>query len=201
MIGKGKNREAQSMLENIVSKDPGAAAAHEMLGDILGKRQDWDGALKHYAAMRELWPQRASSHYKYGGALGMKARASNKFKALGMIGDIRSSFEKAIALDPKHLEARWALIEVNLQLPAIAGGSTAKAKQYASELMALSPVDGYLAFGRISDHQDNVASAEKNYKLAWEKYNSRTGARKLANLYKRTNKPQKARAVLEAIGE
>jgi hypothetical protein len=32
--------------------------------------------------------------YKYGGALGMKALEVNKFKALGMIGEIKESFEK-----------------------------------------------------------------------------------------------------------
>jgi hypothetical protein len=35
----------------------------------------------------------------------MKAKDSNKFKALGMIDEVKSSFEKAISLNPKH---RWA---------------------------------------------------------------------------------------------
>ena len=40
----------------------------------------------------------------------MKAKECNKFKALGMIGEVKDSFEKAIELNPKHIEARWALI-------------------------------------------------------------------------------------------
>jgi hypothetical protein len=40
----------------------------------------------------------------------MKAKDSNKFKALGMIDEVKSSFEKAISLNPKHIESRWALI-------------------------------------------------------------------------------------------
>jgi hypothetical protein len=32
--------------------------------------------------------------HKYGGALGMKALEVNKFKALGMIDEIKESFEK-----------------------------------------------------------------------------------------------------------
>ena len=201
LLERGKTPEAEQLLRALVNSDPGHASAHEMLGDICGRRKNWDCALEHYGALRKLWPNKAVSHYKYGGALGMKAKNSNKFRALGMIGDVRSSFERAIALDPKHLEARWALLELNLQLPAIAGGSTKKANQYASELAFLSPVDGCLAHGRIADHLGNVASAEKNYKLAWEKYNSKTGARKLAALYRRIDKPQKARAVLAAIGD
>jgi hypothetical protein len=38
----------------------------------------------------------------------MKAKDSNKFKALGMIDEVKSSFEKAISLNPKHIESRWA---------------------------------------------------------------------------------------------
>jgi hypothetical protein len=49
----------------------------------------------------------------------MKAKDSNKFKALGMIDEVKSSFEKAISLNPKHIESRWALIELYIQLPGI----------------------------------------------------------------------------------
>ncbi|MNG36378.1 hypothetical protein D3C84_1233890 [compost metagenome] len=60
----------------------------------------------------------------------MKALEVNKFKALGMIDEVRTNFEKAIQLNPKHIEARWALIELNLQLPGILGGSEKKAIHY-----------------------------------------------------------------------
>jgi hypothetical protein len=41
-------------------------------------------------------------------ALGMKALTVNKFKALGMIDEIKGSFERAIELvDSRHIEARW----------------------------------------------------------------------------------------------
>jgi hypothetical protein len=47
----------------------------------------------------------------------------NKFKALGMIGEIKESFEK-IKLNPAHIDARWALIELYIKLPGIVGGET-----------------------------------------------------------------------------
>jgi hypothetical protein len=56
---------------------------------------------------KQLKPSEADYHFKYGG---MKAKDSNKFKALGMIDEVKSSFEKAISLNPKHIESRWVLI-------------------------------------------------------------------------------------------
>ena len=127
--------------------------------------------------------------------MGMLAKESNKFKALGMIGDVRKSFEKAIELNPKHIDARWALIELYLQLPGIVGGSESKANRYANELLNISPVDGYLAKGRIAEYFDRFPTAEKYYKLAVEIGGSRTSYQKLADLYKnKMNKPEKARA-------
>jgi hypothetical protein len=46
----------------------------------------------------------------------MKALEVNKFKALGMIGEIKESFEKTIKLNPAHIDARWALIELYIKL-------------------------------------------------------------------------------------
>ena len=84
----------------------------------------------------------------------MKAKDCNRFTAFGMIGDVRSSFEKALALNPKHLEARWALIEMYLHLPAIVGGSEKKATRFSNELAKLSPIDGYLSKGHIAEYYD-----------------------------------------------
>src|SRR4029079_7315517 len=117
----------------------------EYLGDIAGYDKLWDKSINYYKKLKTLKPKEANYYYKYGGALGMKTSEVNKFKALGMIGEVRSSFEKTIALNPKHIEARWALIELNLQLPGIVGGSETKAIKYSSELRELSPVDGYLS--------------------------------------------------------
>jgi hypothetical protein len=78
----------------------------------------------------------------------MKAKDSNKFKALGMIDEVKSSFEKAISLNPHR--TCWALIELYIQLPGIVGKES-KAIKYSNELLRLSPVDGYLSRGHIDE--------------------------------------------------
>lgn len=65
----------------------------------------------------------------------MNAKTVNKFKALGMIDEIEFAFIKATQLDNKHIDSRWALVMLYLELPAIIGGSEKKAQKYANELL------------------------------------------------------------------
>jgi len=199
---QGKYDLAKPILEEVVKENPTHLNALEYLGDIEGTNKSWDKAILYYHKLTKLKPTEANYHYKYGGCLGMKAKESNKFKALGMIDDIKASFEKAIKLDPNHLEARWALIELYLQLPGIVGGSERKAQKYANELLKLSPVDGYLAKGKIAEYFDRYKEAEQNYKLAIAIGGSKTTYQKLVNLYKnKMNQPEKAKLVLETFKE
>jgi tetratricopeptide (TPR) repeat protein len=187
---------AEPVFERYLTAHPSHLKALEYLGDINGHQQDWPAAVSYYEKLKTAAPLQADYHYKYGGALGMYAKSCNKFKALGMIGDIRTAFEKAIALDPKHVDARWALLELYLQLPGVLGGSEAKAQKYAAELLALSPVDGWLAKGRIAEYFERYATAETFYKKAIETGGSKTTYQKLSDLYARKmNQPDKAKAV------
>ena len=61
-------------------------------------------------------------------------------------------YKKSLSLNPNHIDARWALIEYYLQVPALFGGSEKNAQRYADELIKLSPVDGYLSKGRIDEY-------------------------------------------------
>ena len=184
LFREGKYEQAQIFFENIVKENPSNLKAIEYLGDIAGHNKSWDKAIGYYKTLKELKPSEANYYYKYGGSLGMKAKEVNKFEALGMIGDVRESFEKAIILDPKHIEARWALVMLYLQLPGIIGGSESKAIKYSNELLKLSPVDGYLSRGQIEEYFKRYPSAETQYKRAIAAGSTKTGGQMLANLYK-----------------
>ena len=194
----GKFDQAQPILESYLKNNPSNLKTIEYLGDIAGYNKSWDKAISYYNNLKTLKPTEANYYYKYGGALGMKSLEVNKFRALGMISEVRSSFEKAIALDPKHIDARWALIELNLKLPGIVGGSESKAIKYSSELREISPVDGYLSRGHIEEYFDRYSNAEQQYKRAILIGGSKVCYQKLADLYKNKMKqPDKANKVWE----
>ncbi len=180
-----KYEQAQSFLESFLKANSSHLKAIEYLGDIAGHNKSWDKAIGYYKKLKQLKPLEANYYYKYGGALGMKAKEVNKFKALGMIGEVRESFEKAIALNPKHIEARWALVILYLHLPGIVGGSESKAIKYSNELLRLSAVDGYLSRGQIEEYFERYASAETQYKKAIAAGSTKIGEKMLDNLYKK----------------
>ena len=188
----GKYDQARPVFESFLKENPSHLKTLEYLGDIAGQQKSWDKAIVYYKKLKQLKPTEANFQYKYGGALGMKAKDSNKFKALGMIGEVKESFEKAIELNPKHIEARWALVMLYIQLPGIVGGSETKAIKYSNELLKLSPVDGYLSRGKIEEHFKRYTAAEQQYKKAIAAGSTKVGAQMLDNLYKnKMNKSKK----------
>ena len=196
-----KNFEQSKVLfQNYLKDNPNNIKTIEYLGDIAGQNKSWDNAIYYYNKLKQLKPTEANYHYKYGGVMGMKAKESNKFKALGMITEIKSSFEKAISLNPKNIEARAALVELYLQLPGIVGGSEKKALLYANEIAQISAVDGYLSKGHIAEYFGRFKEAEIQYKKAIEISKSKNAYRILANLYKnKMGQPEKAKSILEEI--
>jgi tetratricopeptide (TPR) repeat protein len=183
-----KYEQAQPIFESFLKENLSHLKTMEYLGDIAGRNKSWDKALGYYKKLKQLNPSEANYYYKYGLALGMKTKESSKFKALGMIGEVKESFEKAIALNPKHIEARWALVYIYIQLPGIVGGSESKAIKYSNELLKLSVVDGYLSRGQIEEHFARYTSAETQYKKAIAAGSTKTGSQMLANLYKKKMK-------------
>ena len=197
LLKAGKTTQVISICNQALKKNPNDLQALELLGDAFAAQADWAQALEQFTRLKTLKPTVANYEYKYGGSLGMIAKESSTFKAMQLISDIRQSFENAIKLEPNHIDARWALIEFNLQLPAIAGGSQTKARKYATELLKISPVDGYLAEGHIDEYLKKYTAAEKNYKAAITSGQSKIAYQKLADLYKnKMQQPQKAVAIM-----
>jgi tetratricopeptide (TPR) repeat protein len=178
-----KWEQAKILFENYLKGNPNNYKTIEYLGDIAGHQKKWDEAIKQYEILKKQFPKTANYWYKFGGALGMKAKSANKFKALGMINDIEISFLTAAKLDAKHIDARWALVMLYIELPGIIGGSEKKAQKYSDELMDLSKVDGYLSKGYIDEYFSRYKKAEANYIKAHEIGNSNTTFQKLYNLY------------------
>ena len=193
---------AKPLFENELKDSPNFLKSIEYLGDISIHLNNLDKAISYYQLLIKLKPNEANFYYKYGGALGLKSQAGGKWVAIRLIGDMKSSFEKAISLKPNHLEARWAMIEYYLQVPGLFGGSEKKAQNYANQLMTLSIVDGYLARGKIDEYFERIKSAEKNYLKAIQMGGYKTTYDRLKALYKvKLLQSEKAIKVIEEYQE
>lgn len=192
LFEKKQYQKAETILKEALEKAPNDVELIELLGDSYGYQKKWDEAIENYERLVKMDDTNANYHYKYGGAMGMKALIVNKFRALGLIGDIKSSFKRAAELDPNHIDVRWAMVELYMQLPGLLGGSFKKSLKYANELEQLSKVDGYLAKGYIYEYDDEPELAEKFYKKAIEVGGSLTCYEKLTKLYEKQDQPLKA---------
>lgn len=192
LFSKKQYVKAITIIQSELEKSPNSKVFIELLGDAYGYQEKWDEAIENYEKLVEMDNSNANYHYKYGGAMGMKALSVNKFRALGLIGDIKRSFKKAAELDPNHIDTRWALVELYMQLPGIIGGSKRISMKYANQLENLSKVDGYLAKGYIYEYDDEPKLAEKYYKMAIEVGGSLTCYKKLTDLYEKEKQPAKA---------
>ena len=188
LFNQKKFVEAKPFFENYLKMNPNNYKTIELLGDVAGQQKNWNEAIKQYKILKIQFPKDANFWYKYGGVLGMKAKESNKFRALGMLDEVESSFLTAAKLDSKHIETRWALVIYYIQVPGILGGSEKKAQKFANELMVISPVDGYLANGYIAEYFKRYTEAEKFYIKANEIGKSAKTYQKLYDLYKKKMK-------------
>ncbi|KRO67344.1 MAG: hypothetical protein ABR84_07400 [Cryomorphaceae bacterium BACL21 MAG-121220-bin10] len=172
-----------------------AYLVNELLGDIYSAQKQWDKALKRYGTLLEVHADSANAHFKYGGALGMKALQVNRFKAITYVADIQEHFEQTVRLDPSHIPGRWALIEFYLQLPSILGGGYDKAQEQALTLAEVSPVDGLMAKARLAEHEEDWALAEKYYWRAVDRGQSIWTYQSLARFYENRKRYKEALAV------
>ncbi len=155
----------------------------ERLGDIQYEEKNYEKATEYYKILLERNPKSANANFKYGGALGLLAKNSSKFKAVGMLDDVKQYLKNAASIDPKHIECRHALSQLYCELPGIVGGSMSKSRMYADELLHISPVDGHIAHGFIHEYEKDYDKAVTSYKKAIKTGGSLISYRKLAAVY------------------
>ena len=113
-----------------------------------------------------------------------KALTASLLSRLGLAHKCQAAYEKAVALDPKNVDARNDLAEFYIEAPSIAGGDTAKARAQATEIAKLDAVRGHLLLGQIEAKDENFTAAETAFKqaIADDAKNPR-GTIALGNLY------------------
>ena len=78
----------------------------------------------------------------------------------------RQAWEKAVTLDPAHLDARMSLLQFYLIAPGILGGGVEKAEEQAAEIVKRDAVRGHLARATLASHKKDDPAAERELKAA-----------------------------------
>lgn len=105
-------------------------------------------------------PNRSECHEMLGNLYGIKIQGAGTFASISLAGKIKSSFLKAVELDPKNYGARSSLNQFYLFAPGIAGGGLDKAQALVAETGKLNAEAGMLLQARIELKEDRAAKAE-----------------------------------------
>jgi len=108
-------------------------------------------------------PNSAEAHYWLGSAYGTKAQRGGMFAAAMLAGKTREQFEKAVALDPNYIEARFAVMQLYAIAPGFMGGDIDKAFEQAKEIKARDALLGHRAYAFIYGVQKKQELAKKEY--------------------------------------
>ncbi|PKL81412.1 MAG: hypothetical protein CVV24_15375 [Ignavibacteriae bacterium HGW-Ignavibacteriae-3] len=162
-----KFKEAKVIFENVSKNESKNGKAKYYLGLIaMVYERDMDKANDLFEEAVELDKNNADYHYMLGAVSGRLAATANIFKQVSLANKTKDEFEKAIELNPKHIDARAALLQYYLRAPGIMGGSVEKAKGQAQEISKLNQYKGWLSFATIAGSEQKFGEEENYYKKA-----------------------------------
>lgn len=153
---------AKNQFVAIWKNDPSHHQASYFLGRTLIQLKDYDGAIKQLKKSKKALAKDADFHYWYGQAYRHKLQATNNFLEKGVLAPkTKDAFEKAVALNPEHIEARNSLFNYYMSAPAIAGGSTKKAFVQVEEIKRRDPIVGHQVAAQYYQKKKEFAKAEQ----------------------------------------
>lgn len=176
LFERQRYEDAETTLKQRVAVNPADADGQYYLGRTYFMLCDYDQAIMQLDRAVDLDKNQPDYYFWLGRAYGEKAQRSGLFKQAVLAKKIRTAFERAVALDPTHVEARTGLGNFYAQAPTFMGGGLDKATEQANALVALDPLKGGLLRARILEEHKNLATAEATYKELEERYGHSPGA-------------------------
>jgi tetratricopeptide (TPR) repeat protein len=156
---------ALQILNGLPQKDAGV---YDLTGRCYYMQGDFKKATELFQKAIAGEP-RNSMHYLWlGRAYGRRAEIASVLTAPAWASKARQSFEKAVELDPRNLEAIDDLLEYYLEAPGILGGGIDKASRLAERLKTTDPTGYYHAQARIAESRKEYDSAEQHLRHAVE---------------------------------
>ncbi len=152
------------MLCAIAMPLPAATAAEQLAAgrDAL-QRGEAEKAVDFFSKAVALQPNDAAAHYLLGVSYREQAMQAGMFERPSLAQKSRPEFERAVELDPNHIDARFALVTYYLLAPGFMGGGEDKAQAQAAEIKRRNPIEGHRAYANIYAHDNKNDLARKEY--------------------------------------
>src|SRR5579859_1708599 len=166
LLATGHADEAIQVLQQQIARSSNDAEAENFLCRAYFMIEEWDRGIAACERARNLDPQKSLYQLWLGRIYGEKADRAGFLSAAGLAKKVRTSFERAVELDPKSWEARSDLAEFYVEAPGIVGGGKDKARRQADALLPLNPGMAHWVLARIASKEKDAAGSEREYRAA-----------------------------------
>ena len=200
LFRRGQRAEARLVFERLFDEQARGtrAAAAFYLGRISLDERRYDESVRWLEKAVDLDGDLSEYHLWLGRAYGRKALSAGVLRRPFLARRVKKHFEKAVALEPENLAARFALAEYYVSAPRPLGGSRRKAQDQADQIKRRDPAQGHEAWGMIHESAGDRSAAEVEYRAAIEANPRAFDAyERLAALYEGAGEYERARQVLE----
>lgn len=168
LVKAGHWKRARPLAEQRYQVKHGDAQSAYLLSRVKFAFGDLSGALELAEKAVGLEGSNASYHYQLAVVCGETADHVSLFNKAGWARRFKGEAERAAALDPKNLEARFGLLEYYLQAPRLMGGGKDKARALADEIAKIDLARGALAQARLAEDAKDATQQEAQYGKALE---------------------------------
>jgi tetratricopeptide (TPR) repeat protein len=168
-LQEGRVDDAAALLRSTLEANPQDATAHQLLCRVFYAQDEADEAIRQceLAAAIAVPPGQASDNQLWlGRAYGLKARHAGPIAGFTLARKVQSSFARAVELDPSNLAALNDLGEYYVAAPSIVGGGADKAQALAARMMPRYPAAAHRLLARLADSDNNLPTAESEFKQA-----------------------------------
>ncbi len=162
-----RDREAFAILQNAVTASAGSSD-YQLLWRAARAAYytgNYEKAIANAESAVRIDAKRPEGHFWLGAAYGGVAEKRGMFKALSLIGKVRSEMETVVRIAPAYEDARayMALCELDRQLPRLLGGNAKRAVTYCEQGIRLAPsnLELKLALARAYEEVGRRADARK----------------------------------------
>src|SRR5215470_14025817 len=150
MLAQGRVDEAINALNGSLSTAPKDAETLNLLCRSYFAVEEWDRAETSCKKAVSLDPNNGQFHKWLGRVYGEKASRASFVSAVSLAGKVRDEFQRAVALDPRNVDARLDLSEFYIEAPGFVGGGIDKARAQAKAIGAISAAREHWVYARIA---------------------------------------------------
>lgn len=109
-----------------------------------------DEAAKFGERALALDPRNANYQHQLTEVYGSQAQQASLFRQIGLGRKVKKSMDATLALNPKHIEGMFVLMQYYYMAPSIIGGDKAKARAMPAEIAKVDAAEGAYTEARVA---------------------------------------------------